>query len=212
MKDSTYNKLWTECVEKAGINILSIFPGKVVDRFNWRCDFTEEKRKEVFLRYKNNHDEFRKRYFYDSDDPEKLIDVHKIAACFAKSVIEASLMSFDKSDDMPWYIKASNYALAFHVSVNIVTFFLQAEYVYTANESNEYMAKLMKKGSVSYPSTTKGHDTYTIGRIKSMALRDINGEEFDMLAYADMLFWIEYYNRQLVEEVIFVKPREPLQK
>ncbi len=57
--------------------------------------------------------------------------------------------------------------------------------------------------------TTIGHDTYKIGRIKAMALNDINNIPFDLLGYSDMLFWIEHFNRQIIENTINVKSKNP---
>ena len=51
-----------------------------------------------------------------------------------------------------------------------------------------------------FPETNPGHDSYVLGRIKTLALNDIYGNDFDVLTYADMLFWIEKYNRKLLEK------------
>lgn len=206
MNETSYNVLWTEGIEKAGVSILSVFSDDVRDKYNWRCDFSAKKRNEVFSRYKEIHDEFRNKYFYGDDDYLKLMDIHKVAACFAEAVLEASLMSFKKDRKAPWFVKCSNYALAFYSSLNIMTFFLQAEY---EKKNAKHFEEYKKLKVLRYPSTTIGHDTYTIGRIKSMALKDIQLESFDLLAYADMLYWIEFYNRQIIEGQISIKPRLP---
>ena len=52
------------------------------------------------------------------------------------------------------------------------------------------------------PSTNKGHDEYNAGRQKTLMLNDVFENEFDILTYSDMLFWIELYNRQLLEGVL----------
>ena len=216
MNNYTFNVLWTECVEKAGTDVLKVFSERVKEKYHWRCDFSTEKKNEVLARYKENNKEFRSKYFYGKDDPDKLIDVHKIASCFSKSVIDASMMSFDvprSPEDkrmMPWFIKVSNYALAFHVSVNIMSFFMQADYerVSYSTGNYDYLKRFQSLKKIHFPTTTEGHDTYTIGRIKAISMRDIMDEEFDMLAYADMLFWIEFYNRQLVENQVNLKPKK----
>lgn len=206
MKDRTYNALWTECIEKAGIDILNAFPQKKREVYNWNCDFSEEKQKEVFKRYLECHDLLRGSYFYGQSNPVKLIDFHKVGACFAKAIIDSSLMSFDKHENLPWFIACSNYALAFKASVNMMIFFLQGSYYRYAKECYDL---LIKQKEIIYPATTHGHDTYSIGRIKALALADINGDGFDYLGYADMLYWIEHYNRQIIENAINVKPFIP---
>ena len=49
-----------------------------------------------------------------------------------------------------------------------------------------------------FPPTNPGHDSYPYGRIKALALNDIYGIDFDLLAYADMMYWIEDYNKTLL--------------
>ena len=202
MNDKTFNVLWTECVEKAGIDILNVFSQRKREQYEWKCDFSSKKQEEVFSRYVKCHDLLRDRYFYGQSDPVKLIDVHKIGACFTKAIIDSSLMSFKKSESLPWFIKCSNYALAFQVSINIMSFFLQANY---DRSSKDYYNRFVNKKMIDYPCVTKGHDTYSVGRIKALALSDINGDGFNYLGYADMLYWIEHYNRQIVEETVNVR-------
>ena len=35
-----------------------------------------------------------------------------------------------------------------------------------------------------------------------MALNDIHGNSFDLLGYADMMYWIEMYTRQKIEGTV----------
>lgn len=59
---------------------------------------------------------------------------------------------------------------------------------------DELYSKLEEQGTFLFPETNKGHDSYVQGRIKALALNDAYKNDFDILAYADMLFWIEQYN------------------
>lgn len=52
------------------------------------------------------------------------------------------------------------------------------------------------------PKTNEGHDEYNAGRQKTLMLNEVFENEFDILTYSDMLFWIEYYNGQLLENNI----------
>ena len=56
---------------------------------------------------------------------------------------------------------------------------------------DELYSKLEEQGTFLFPETNKGHDSYVQGRIKALALNDAYKNDFDILAYADMLFWIE---------------------
>ncbi|MBR1634292.1 MAG: hypothetical protein IJ682_04420 [Lachnospiraceae bacterium] len=205
MKTETFNVIWTECFEKAGIDLLNVFPEQLREKYKWRCDFSDKKRDEVLDNYTQNRNSLRKNFFYGQDNPEKLIDIHKIGACFEKAVIDAAPMSFIADEKTPWIINVSNYAAAFYSSVNMISFFLLAYY---RKVNMDYYNKYKEQKIVSYPATTIGHDPYTIGRIKALALDDIMEVDFDYLSYADMLFWIEHYNRQVIESSVFVKPME----
>ena len=48
----------------------------------------------------------------------------------------------------------------------------------------------------------KRQDEYNAGRQKTLMLNDVFENEFDILICSDMLFWIELYNRQLLEGVL----------
>ena len=68
------------------------------------------------------------------------------------------------------------------------------------NENIQYspldlLNKLEEQQTIIFPKTNIGHDSYAIGRIKSLALNDVCKLDFDLLNYADMLFWIEEYNK-----------------
>jgi hypothetical protein len=66
---------------------------------------------------------------------------------------------------------------------------------------SEYYDGLLDK-RLEFPETTPGHDTYLMGRVRAMAVNDGNRIGFDILACADMLFWLELYNRQLIENAV----------
>ena len=41
-------------------------------------------------------------------------------------------------------------------------------------------------------------NTYVQGHVKTLALNDLCGNDFDVLTYTDMLFWIEWYNKEQI--------------
>ena len=58
--------------------------------------------------------------------------------------------------------------------------------------------ELSKQRGFYYPKTNPGHDEYLLGRIKALALNKANQVDFDLLAYADMLFWIDTANTGII--------------
>ena len=169
-------------------------------KYNVSFDLTVPVMERVFSKYNANRQDIHDNFFYNRG-AEQLMDIHKIAACFAKAIMEEAPVSFSIEENPPKHIKIINYMLAFHASVNLMDFFMIANY---KNHKPEYYEKAINRKYVCFPKTTPGHDTYTIGRIKAMALNDIKERGFDLLAYADMIYWIEHYNRQIIEGKIFV--------
>ncbi|MBR1598735.1 MAG: hypothetical protein IJ661_07495 [Lachnospiraceae bacterium] len=125
--------------------------------------------------------------------------MHKIGACFARAIIKESPIIYSNSIDVPEYIALSNYWLGIVASIYIVRFFLYYAYREVAPDMCKKMKDVPK---FIYPRTTPGHDLYLRGRVKTLAINDGNRRSFDFLGYADMLFWIENYNRQILEETI----------
>ena len=150
--------------------------------------------------YEKVKDSLKENYYKNEDTINKgnLIDVHKIAACLCYSFIQNKPFDFKIKRNMPWDIFLSNYKAAFNVSTGFVYISLIADYF--INGYDEFANKLLDQKSIRLPITSKGHDDYSIGRINALALNDLYGNTFDLMSYADMMFWIEYYNRQLVEQ------------
>lgn len=111
---------------------------------------------------------------------------------------------FDATDDAPIEMLRSNYALAYNISLQIVYFYLLDYYL--RHGPKDCYDKLQKQESLIPPPTTVKHDTYHLGRIKTLALNDYYGIEFDLLNYSSAMYWIELYNRQLLEERYIVDP------
>ena len=44
--------------------------------------------------------------------------------------------------------------------------------------------------------TQHGHDEYSLGRIKALALNHGYNQPFDLLSHADSLYWIERFNEE----------------
>lgn len=89
------------------------------------------------------------------------------------------------------FVAMSNYAVAFLASnYYCICFYCPIQ----RDGKDELYSKLEEQGTFLFPETNKGHDSYVQGRIKVLALNDAYKNDFDILTYADMLFWIEQYN------------------
>lgn len=195
MKIHTYDILWEQCIKPAAEEIFSLYGETSQKRFNWYLDNTEKTREAVYKEYQSYREIIHADYFRG-----KKYDVHKIGACFARALIVVSPISFDGDANVPEYVALSNYWLGIIASVYIVRFFLFYAY---QKVNPEICCKMeQRKGRFEYPRTTPGHDLYLRGRVKTLAVNDGNNRSFDFLGYADMLFWIENYNRQILEDTI----------
>lgn len=142
--------------------------------------------------------------YYDAsnsdNDPSNRIDNHKIAACLCYSLLHNKVFSFNVDRDMPKHLFTINYEVAYSVSLSFIYAMLIVQY---KNVGRDDLAdKLMKQGTLYVPDTASSHDDYHTGSIHTLALNDIYGNTFDVLAYANKMFWIEFYNRQLLENTL----------
>ena len=203
-KGRMYDRLWQRGYVRAAQDILNLLSETDRNKLAWRCDCSENMKSQLLIRYNEYREIVHRTYFKGEEDQEILMDIHKVCACFAKSIVDLAPMSFKVSDDIPWPVKASNYMLAFYSSIHMLYEFLVAEYCFC--DMGAFADVLIKKKKFDYPVTSTGHDVYTKGRVKAIATQDIYDTGMDILSYADMLFWIELYNRQIIEGSINLKP------
>lgn len=207
MKDFTFNYIWKEVIVKAIDDVEDGIKQSVDGTVIEKCHFKKRKlsylKREVNRSYEEIRD-FLKENYYDTSkkmkDPQNRIDNHKMAACICYSLIQNKVFSFDVLNDMPQKIFVSNYEVAYTVSLGFVYTTLLAQY--RRKNKFKYADKLEEQGKLLVPRTSPGHDEYHDGRIHTLALNDLYGNTFDLLTYSDMMFWIEYYNRQKLEGVL----------
>lgn len=208
MKDETFNWIWRQIelsAESIETEIMKRYSGKE------SCDFHRtyggNAEKIIFREYTAIKDRLKARCYENQADAEDRIDHHKIAACCCLALLNKKFFSFKICEDIPQEILLSNYNLAYTASLWIVYFHLVDAYSEAENEELRALAlKLIDQGGLCVPKTTSTHDKYNIGRVKMLALNDLYHVEFDLLAYADMMFWVEHYNRQLLEGKVVPAP------
>lgn len=203
MKEVTFNYIWTEVVEKAINNIENSFQTSEKERYHFKKNNLYLLKKQIYKDY-DDIKNFLKKHYYDTSkktqSTQNRIDNHKIAACICYSFIQNKVFSFNVEDDMPKRMFTINYEVAYSVSLGFLYTTLLAQY--RRNKKYDYAEKLVEQGKMLVPETSEGHDEYHEGRIHTLALNDIYGNAFDLLTYSDMMFWIEYYNRQKIEDTL----------
>lgn len=198
MKDDTFNYLWSCEIEPKALEIEK----EMLQRYSAREKYgfsvvdLKEYKKSVFSYYQATNQDLKNCYFnnsqHDSSDTN-LIDIHKVVSCFCKTFVKNKVFRFKvDSSEMPIWIILSNYTFAFCASIGILYQNMLAHY------KRHYYEKyrILKNERIVFPKTNPGHDPYVVGRIKTLALNDIYNTDFDLLAFADMFFWIEEFNKK----------------
>jgi hypothetical protein len=202
MTEATFFYLWEQGIVKAAKDVVAEIIQDLQEKYkNYKVTLntTTEMRDKLYQEYHKFRKKIRQQYFDTGKNDENLMDGHKICACITGSLLSVHLVSFDKKlKDIPEEIFYSNYAIAFLSGIYIQYLFLLSDY--KRDGDLESFNELKKQATFYFPETNPGHDSYICGRIKTLALNDINGNDFDVLTYADMLFWIEKYNKDLINK------------
>lgn len=202
MMEITYEYIWREIVYPNISKLLKEISAGDIEKFEITVLNEEILKKNVFSNYDKKKKRLKEIYHFDNGENDRRIDIHKIGACFASVLIEDKVFKFSIKEGLTDDIFLINAKLAYNVSLDIILMALVAHYIECGNE--DIASRILEKGCLYVPSTSNGHDEYNIGRQKTIALNDVFENEFDILTYSDMLFWIEHYNRQKYEKKIDV--------
>lgn len=202
MKDETFNVIWDQIDETAQ----AIYQRLQPEGHFFRFAYEDHGKRVIWHEYDQIRTELKNRCYEQSNDMETdghLIDHHKIAACFCKALVTKKLFTFKMDETVSEDMLRSNYELAYTVSLRIIYDYLVESY----KHEGELLLKqkLLNQKCLYVPPTTPSHENYDLGRIKTLALNDFYGIEFDLLAYSNTMFWIELYNRQLLSGQVKIK-------
>lgn len=212
MEKETFDYLWKQ-FDKTIKSVESQFEKDVKEKWHFRRVYGQEYSEIIHSEYDEIRDQLKSRCYKRSVEGginDNKIDQHKIAACFCYAFLRRKAFSFDLNDDISPEMLLSNYQLAYLVSLQVIYLCLIDLYLSYKDEKKHILAdKLQHQGTLLVPETTKTHDTYHIGRIKTLALNEYHNISFDLLSYADMMYWVEHYNRQLLECSYNVSATDP---
>lgn len=207
MKDRSFDYIWDEIILKSIEQVENSFLKQDKETYHFFVrDLTKIKRN-VFSDYNSIKEHIKESYYNATnveEDSDNRIDNHKIAACICYSLIRNKVFDFSVSRDMPKRMFTANYEVAYISSLCFIYAMLLARYKKIGR--NDLADKLSKQQKLRVPETSRGHDEYHTGRINTLALNDLYGNTFDILTFSDMMFWIEYYNRQKIEQSLDVIP------
>lgn len=194
MFESTFDYIWNNIIVVTARGIFCSIDeiDRKKSKFELRCSQLDHDN--VFLLYNEVKNRLKQFYHYGNNNMEKKIDIHKVAACFASVLMSYKLFSYELNADTTNQIYLSNANLAYSVSIGIIKMNLIYKY-----RSDEQILASIIENDLCVPKTTMGHDRYHEGRIKTIALNDVFENDFDILTYSDMLYWIELYNIMILE-------------
>lgn len=199
MKPNTFNVFWSKAILPCSENTFNELSLNDVEKYQIRLDTSAEFKNRLFQTY-NYYRDILHRYYFNGGS-NALIDRHKISSCFIGALMSCRPISYLMRPDMPMDVFLSNYKIAFFSGVKSLYLLRIAEWTKNGN-MGDFADALCKQGMFKFPKTHQGHDEYSLGRIKALALTHGYGQSFDILAYADMLYWIERFNDENVVRLL----------
>lgn len=207
MKPETYDYLCENALNRAIKDVLQSIPKSIQNQYSLTyLDNFDKKKEEIFKEYDFQRKIVRKKFFDVGEDGKKLIDIHKVSACFTAAVLKVRIFDYKEINPIDMSVFYSNYTLAFLSGIHILYLCMLADC--EKNGEKELAELLKKQATFTFPETNKGHDKYLQGRVKTLALNDMYAIDFDILTYADMLYWIEKYNKDELQKLMSTESSE----
>lgn len=207
MTDKTYLYLWENAFENAINDIMNSISDEKKQAYSlsYKNDY-ERKKEDILYEYNIQRRNIREKFFDIGKDGKNLIDVHKICACFTAAILKVRVFEYTEKLPIALEIFYSNYTLAFLTGIHILYLSMLSDF--SKLEDKRLFDMLKKQSTIMFPETNIGHDEYLQGRVKTLALNDMYEVDFDILTYADMLYWIEKYNKDLLLKKVSLNNQE----
>ena len=193
MKLNTFDVFWAKAILPYSENTFKNLSANDVKTYQVNLDISIDFKNRLFQAYNCYRDILHKYYFNGGNNA--LIDRHKISSCIIGALTICRPVSYLMTRNVPIDVFLSNYKIAFFAGVKSLYLLRIAQWAKDGNMADCADA-LCKQGMFKFPKTQQGHDEYSFGRIKALALTHGYGQPFDILAYSDMLYWIERFNEE----------------
>lgn len=204
MKIDTFEYIWRHGIAKAAQDVFDEISPALREKYSVRINVSDAMCRKLYHQYEDVRLLVRKKYFDTGKDEENKIDGHKICACITGALLNVRMINYEMPDEeMPVKVVYANYEVAFLSAIYVMYLFLLSDL--ERDGKTECYEELKKQATFVFPMTNFGHDSYVQGRIKTLALNDLCGNDFDVLTYADMLFWIERYNKEMIYNKLQMK-------
>lgn len=193
----TFEYIWKQGIVKSAQDVFDGISPALREKYSVSIDASDAMCKKLYYEYEKVRHLVRKKYFDTGKDEENRIDGHKICACITGALLNVRIINYRIfNEEMPVKIVYANYEVAFLAAIYVMYLFLLSDFEHDGK--TDCYNELKNQSTFIFPKTNPGHDSYVQGRIKTLALNDLCGNDFDILTFADMLFWIERYNKELI--------------
>lgn len=193
MKIKTFNVFWDKAILPYCQKIFAELSPELVQSYHVMLNVNFEMKDKICDSYDYYRQIVHQQYF--DNRKNALMDRHKISACLIAAIIKWRPISYSMSKTPPSQLILSNYKIAFLAGLKVLYLLRMAQWILDGN-MNDLADALHEQGTFKFPKTNEGHDEYSLGCIKSIALTDLLGYPFDILAYANILYWIERFNEE----------------
>jgi hypothetical protein len=199
MLELNFDFIWKTFIKKSIENFIVTISEEEKQKYKIIIRDQRQIKKQVYKDYEAQRNLLKKRY-YDGSISNGKIDEHKITACLCYSLIKNKSIEYKLVENLPLNILFANYQIAYNSSIGIVFGYLLD--FYSSKNNNKEFEILSKNQSVFLPSTSEEHDDYDICIIKMLTLNDLYGNSFDLLAYSNIMFCLEEYNKTYISSNI----------
>lgn len=204
MDKNTFKYIWKQGIAKSAQDVLDEIDPGLRKKYSVKIDISDAMCEKLYYQYDEVRCLVREKYFDSGKNGKNKIDGHKICACITAALLNVRIVNYDMAGkEIPLKIVYANYEVAFLSAIYVMYLFLLSDFEHDGE--TECYNELKNQATFVFPKTNPGHDTYVQGRIKTLALNDLCGNDFDVLTYADMLFWIEWYNKEQIYNKLYAK-------
>ena len=199
MKISTFDVFWDKAILPYCQKIFSELSNDVVQNYKVKLNIDAYFKNRIHSVYNDYRNYVHKYCFGGRKDA--LIDRHKISVCISAALIKCRPISYLMYNPIPAPLILSNYKIGFFAGLKALYLLRLAQWVKDGNMSDLADA-LFEQKMFRFPKTNEGHDEYSLGCIKSIALTDLQNYPFDILAYSNIFYWIERFNEENLFRII----------
>lgn len=197
MEKETFKYIWKQGIAKSAQDVFDGIDPGLRKEYSVSIDISDAMCERLYYQYDEVRCLVREKYFDIGQNGENRIDGHKICACITASLLNVRMINYEAAaKEIPMKVVYANYEVAFLSAIYVMYLFLLSDF--ERDGKKKCYDELKKTGYVCISRNQYRARYICTGTCKTLALNDLCGNDFDILTYADMLFWIEWYNKEQI--------------